>query len=554
MDSYRLSDLIDIPKLQATLDSLYEATGIPSAIIDAEDVSVQTSSGWQDICVRFHRVHPETEARCRKSDTFIAEKIQEGEKYVLYRCANGLIDIAIPLVVAGKHLGTVFTGQMFLEPPDPEFFRAQARQFGFDEQEYMEALRKVPVIGEARLKKIMSFLSLFAEMLADLSAKHLDRLQAERTLRESEQKYRSVVDNIGIGIALISPQMEIISMNKQMKIWYPAVDTDRRPLCYKSFNHPEQEEVCSYCPTAKTLKDGFIHEAITETPTAGGMRYYRVVASPLREYDAESKVSAAIEMVEDITDSRQVEEELRKHREHLEKLVAERTVEVMRSNAELQQFAYVASHDLQEPLRMVTSYLQLLERRYRDRLDEDARDFIAFAVDGAARMQGLIEGLLSYSRIGTRGKEFAPTDLERVFVGAIRNLEAAIAENGAVITHDPLPALMADEQQLLQLFQNLLANAIKFRGDKPPQIHVGVKNEGEKWIFSVADNGIGFAMKDAERIFQIFQRLHTRQEYPGTGIGLSLAKKIVARHGGRIWAEAEPGQGAIFFFTLPIKG
>jgi len=282
------------------------------------------------------------------------------------------------------------------------------------------------------------------------------------------------------------------------------------------------------------------------------MRYYRVVATPLR--DAENKVAAAIEMVEDITDRRQAEEELRKHREHLEKLVEERTAEVMRSNAELQQFAYVASHDLQEPLRMVTSYLQLLERRYRDRLDDDARDFIAFAVDGAARMQGLIEGLLSYSRIGTRGKELTPTDLEAVFARATKNLEPAIVESGAIITHDPLPALMADDQQLLQLFQNLVANAVKFRGAKPPQIHVGVKNQGDEWVFSVADNGIGFAMKDAERIFQIFQRLHTREEYPGTGIGLSLARKIVARHGGRIWAEGEPGQGATFFFTLPMKG
>jgi len=346
--------------------------------------------------------------------------------------------------------------------------------------------------------------------------------------------------------------MEIISMNRQMKLWYPEVDAERRPLCYKSFNQPDRGEVCSYCPTAKTLRDGFIHEAITETPTAGGMRYYRVVATPLR--DAENKVAAAIEMVEDITDRRQAEEELRKHREHLEKLVEERTAEVMRSNAELQQFAYVASHDLQEPLRMVTSYLQLLERRYRDRLDDDARDFIAFAVDGAARMQGLIEGLLSYSRIGTRGKELTPTDLEAVFARATKNLEPAIVESGAIITHDPLPALMADDQQLLQLFQNLVANAVKFRGAKPPQIHVGVKNQGDEWVFSVADNGIGFAMKDAERIFQIFQRLHTREEYPGTGIGLSLARKIVARHGGRIWAEGEPGQGATFFFTLPMKG
>lgn len=262
----------------------------------------------------------------------------------------------------------------------------------------------------------------------------------------------------------------------------------------------------------------------------------------------------ALSIVRDITERRRMEEELKRHRDHLGELVREQTTELRRSYGELQQFAYVASHDMQEPLRMITSYLQLLEKRYQDKLDDDARDFITYAVDGASRLQELINSLLLYSRVGTWGKPFEPTNVEAVFGQAMNNLERAIAESGAVVTREDLPALMADSGQLIQLFQNLIANAIKFCSDVTPQIHIGVKPEKGDWLFSVHDNGLGFDMKDGERIFGVFQRLHTRQEYPGTGIGLAIARKIVERHGGRIWAEAEPGKGATFFFTLPMGG
>jgi signal transduction histidine kinase len=228
--------------------------------------------------------------------------------------------------------------------------------------------------------------------------------------------------------------------------------------------------------------------------------------------------------------------------------------ELARSNAELQQFAYVASHDLQEPLRMVTSYVQLLERRYRGQLDADADDFIAFAVDGAARMQQLIQDLLAYSRVGTRGQPFAPADCQVVLNQVLSDLQVSIQESDAVVTRDPLPTVMADATQLGQLFQNLVGNAIKFRGDRRPEIHVSAeRREDGHWLFSVRDNGIGIEPQYAERIFLIFQRLHTRDEYPGTGIGLAICKRIVARHGGRIWVESEPGKGSIFYFTLPER-
>ena len=254
-------------------------------------------------------------------------------------------------------------------------------------------------------------------------------------------------------------------------------------------------------------------------------------------------------IVRDVTDRRRAEDELRRTAERL----AQQTAELERSNAELQQFAYVASHDLQEPLRMVASYTQLLARRYGDKLDDDAREFIDFAVDGARRMRALINDLLAYSRVGTRGAEFAPTDCNAVVDQVIADLGAAIEDERAGVTRGDLPTVLADAMQLQQLFQNLIANAIKFHGERRPRVAIAAERRGDAWLFSVRDNGIGIDPEYADRIFVIFQRLHSRAEYPGTGIGLAICKKIVERHGGRIWMESAPGQGTTFYFTLPVR-
>jgi signal transduction histidine kinase len=245
------------------------------------------------------------------------------------------------------------------------------------------------------------------------------------------------------------------------------------------------------------------------------------------------------------------ETRLKQERKRAQDDLANKVEELARSNRDLEQFAYVSSHDLQEPLRMVAAYTQLLADRYRGKLDENADKYIGYAVEGALRMQALIEDLLAFSRVGRNGQEHKETDCNAAIDEALRNLAAAVRESGVIVTRGPLPPLLADHFQLVQLFQNLIGNAIKFRKNRPPMIKISAQRIGDKWQLSIEDNGIGIARDHKEQIFVIFQRLHTRDEYSGNGVGLAICKKIVEQHGGRIWVESEPGRGATFQFTLP---
>lgn len=290
-------------------------------------------------------------------------------------------------------------------------------------------------------------------------------------------------------------------------------------------------------------------------PILVGGRFYGVLEFCARE--VRQRDERVIEIAETVAKQvgqfigrKQAELALRQANDEL----TQKAQELARSNAELEQFAYVASHDLQEPLRMVSSYTQLILRRYGDKLDGDAKEFMDFIVDGAGRMKRLIEDLLAYSRVGTRGKELQPTDGETALKKALSNLRATIEESAAAVTYDPLPTVAADDVQLVQLFQNLIGNAIKFRNHEAPRVHVSVEESDDSWIFGVKDNGIGIDPQYFERIFMVFQRLHGKGEYPGTGIGLAICKKVVDRHGGRIWVESEPGKGSKFCFALPKRG
>jgi light-regulated signal transduction histidine kinase (bacteriophytochrome) len=272
--------------------------------------------------------------------------------------------------------------------------------------------------------------------------------------------------------------------------------------------------------------------------TAGDGSWISCTARPLR--DATQTITGAVVAIQDIT-----------AKKHAEQALQRQAAELARSNAELQQFAYVASHDLQEPLRMVASYTQMLAKRYQGRLDAQADEFIGFAVDGAHRMQRLISDLLTYSRVGTRGRQPRQVPSGDAVGRALHHLQAAIIESDATVIRGQLPEVLADELQLTQLFQNLVGNAIKFRGVTAPRVEITAARDDDAWHFAVRDNGIGLEPQYAERIFGMFQRLHTPAEYPGSGIGLAICKRIVERHGGRIWVESALGEGSCVHVTLP---
>ncbi|SNB44752.1 PAS domain S-box protein [Geobacter sp. DSM 9736] len=368
------------------------------------------------------------------------------------------------------------------------------------------------------------------------------RKRAEAALRESEELFRDVFAHAPVGMAICDPGGRFLYVNGA---YCGIVGYDREEILggglgFQQLTHPE--DVGTNVELFQRLVAGELPYFFLEKRNIrkdGSSVWVRISVTVRR--DAEERPFQAIALVEDIHDRKMAEHELNRTLE-----------ELARSNRELEQFAYVASHDLQEPLRMISGYLVLLERKYRGRLDEKADSYIHFAVDGAQRMQKLIEALLSWSRITTRGAELEPVNMGGALADAVANLAAVIGETGAEMKADPLPTVTGDATLLIQLFQNLIGNALKYtKPGVPPRVHVSAHRDGNEWVFFVRDNGIGIQHQHFDRIFQIFQRLHTREEYPGTGIGLAACKKIVERHHGRIWVESTPGDGSTFFFTLP---
>jgi PAS domain S-box-containing protein len=685
-------NIINSTELQAIMDDFYALTHIGVAILDMKG-NILVATGWQDICTQFHRIHPETSRNCLESDLYLTENVKPGE-YLAYKCKNNMWDIATPIVVGGKRIGTLYLGQFFYqdEEVDRDFFAKQAERYGFDKEAYLAALDRVPRWSRERVNRVMDFYTKFSFLVSQLSYSNLklakllqDQQVTEEALRRSEQEKRAILDATRDYVILLDMSMTIVWPNEAV---CAAVDVQRDALigqpCYKIL--AQREAPYPNCPIIKAMETGRPQEIERERPDGS---VWLVRGYPLRNTAGE--VTGAVEIMQDITDRKRVEREIRERQVYLESVlravpdaivtldaqhrivewnagaeklfgyrrentlnkniddlitspdvleeameftqraldgqevpptetvryrrdgtpidvviagspilikdeligavavytdiserkraeakIAHYTTALERSNEELQQFAYIISHDLQEPLRMVKSYLGLLADCYQGELDAKADMFIEYAVDGAERMQAMIRALLDLSRVETRGKAFVPVDVESVLSRTLDALAIAIWESDAVITHDPLPTVKADPTQLGQVFQNLIANAIKFRReDEPPCVHISAEpipieestgpeegsdlqtspsvGEGPStrgWRFAVEDNGIGIAPRQADHIFKIFQRLHTQEEYPGVGIGLALCKRIVERHGGRIWVESELGEGATFYITL----
>ena len=360
--------------------------------------------------------------------------------------------------------------------------------------------------------------------------------------KKAEMQLRQVIESTPNAIVMSDANSNITLINHQAEqmFGYSRDELIGQPVDILVPNrsqkfHPQYRT--NYLKTPETRAMGAGRDLYARTKD-GTEIPVEIGLNPIQTDQGTQVLSAIV----DITQRKKAEKELEAHAQDL-----------ARSNEELEQFAYVASHDLREPLRMVSSYVQLLEQRYQDQLDQDAKEFIHFAVDGAERMQTLINDLLSFSRVGTRGKEFQSTNIQNVLDQVCSDLQFVIADNNARITYHDLPTITADETQLMQVFQNLISNAIKFKSKEQPHVQIEATHQENHWRFVVADNGIGIDPSFAERIFVIFQRLHTRDEYPGTGIGLAVCKKIIERHGGQIWFEPNHSQGTRFLFTIPDR-
>jgi PAS domain S-box-containing protein len=439
--------------------------------------------------------------------------------------------------VIGKHVGMVRSARPSAEPQDGILsatlaggWRGELWNRSKEGREFPISLSASPVYdGEGRIVALVG-------IARDIT----ESKRADEALRESERRFKLITETIGEVFWMNDPELR--------KVLYisPAYDRIWGRSRTDAYEHPESFLDAIHPDDREEALTG-LAKLQTGAPFELGFRIVRpdgaVVsiwdqAFPVR--DATGKLECYVGIARDVSE-----------RKRLEDTIRSRSEELARSNEELERFAYVASHDLQEPLRMVASFTQLLSRKYSGKLDETADRYINFAVDGAKRMQQLITDLLAFSRINSRDLDLRPTECDRVVRLTLQNLKVAIDESGAAIECDPLPVLLADAGQLGQMFQNLIGNAIKFRGETPPRIHIAAADRGAEWEFSVRDNGIGIDPKHADRIFQIFQRLHTREQYPGTGIGLAVCKKTVERHGGRLWVESQPGGGSTFLFTMP---
>jgi PAS domain S-box-containing protein len=369
-----------------------------------------------------------------------------------------------------------------------------------------------------------------------------ERKRAETALREGEARLRAIVDTAVDGIITIDEGGIIGSFNPAAERLFgfrpeEVIGENVKILMPAPYREEHDGYLANYARTGQRKIIGIGREVVGRRKSGDTFPMDLAVSEVQL---GERRLFTGL--VRDISERKRAEAALEKQAQ-----------ELARSNVELERFAYIASHDLQEPMRTVSSFVQLLARRYQGQLDSEADEFIGFITDGVQRMRTLIDDLLEYSRVSSRGAALLPTDAEKVLMQVIGAMQATIDSEQAEITHDPLPTVIADRTQLGQVLQNLIANAIKFHGAERPRIHISARCDGDAWSFAVADNGIGIPQQYQERIFVIFQRLHTIEEYGGTGIGLAICQKIVERHGGRIWVESTPGQGATFHFTLPRR-
>jgi PAS domain S-box-containing protein len=562
IDSLELADIIDTDILQSMMEDFHRLTGMLGAVLDISG-RVLVAVGWQDICTQFHRCHPETLRNCIESDVHLSSGVPDGE-FKVYRCKNNMWDMVTPLVVDGRHLGNVFIGQFFYadEELDVESFRKQARRYGFDETEYLAALDRVPRFSREAVNSGIQFYAKLAGLISSLSFYSIQQSKAlaaykhaEKENRRSKERYQIIFEQAPLGIALVdSLSGKMIAVNsKYMEIagrsreemesinWMAITHPDDIPRDWENMESMLTGETDGFQMNKRYIKpDGsIVWVGMYVVPT--------LVDNPLRPLH--------LAMVEDITERIRIEDEIMCLNEELEQRVQVRTAELEAINRELESFSYSVSHDLRAPLRAVDGFSQILVDKHAASLDDEGVRYLDIIRKNTQDMGKLIDDLLAFSRIGKQGMNFSRMDVAAHSTKIFSELVKEHPDRKIEFIVGALPHAMGDIDLLRVALVNLFSNAIKYTGNRQKAVieFTGSTENGFN-TYCLKDNGVGFDMKYVDKLFGVFERLHAKDEFEGTGVGLALVQRIIDRHGGRVWAEGVVGQGALFFFELPVLG
>ncbi len=506
-DVRELKEILEIEKLSSLLERFYLATGLANFIVDMEG-TVLHGVGWQSICTEFHRKNNVSAERCFQSDTILANSIKKNKKHSIYICQNGMVDGATPIIIDEIHVGNLFIGQFFFEKPDKDYFLKQAEEFGFDKEKYIAALEACPVYKKETILKYLNFFDEFISMICESALKTI------KQKKQNQEKDKRAA--------------ELTVANKE--------------LVYQTGEKADRAAELVIADEELAFQTGEKADRAAELIIANKELLFQNVEKEKRAAElliANKKLVKQKGMIEVLNDQ-------------LEDRVMERTAQLESANKELESLSYSISHDLKAPLRHIIGYDALLVKKYINLLPADGRQYLENISNATKNMGELIDGLLQFSRTGRIEMNQSILNMNTIVEDYIKPIQEEDVEHRIVFHIGPMPLVFGDLDMMKSVWGNLLENAVKFTRKKElAVITIGAEQTKRGTIFYIKDNGAGFDMSYASKLFTVFQRLHSREDYEGTGIGLATVQRVIARHGGKIWAEAKVGDGGSLLFYAP---